>query len=153
MHNGNLGFGGLNPCSQTHGSKKFYSAGQNDPMSTLLSGNYTKVPIMTGAVFNDGYLIVQQTYDYLLKPDNLHHDEHFLKYKIIDQMTESFAMDLGYAFKKEIQNSYFYPSEMGNFDQMIPSDSKLVQSIYYILCLAAAFLYVIGLTLIDLAPC
>ena len=88
-------------------------------MSTLLSGNYTKVPIMTGAVFNDGYLIVQQTYDYLLKPDNLHHDEYFLKYKIIDQMTESFAMDLGYAFKKEIQNSYFYPSEMGNFDQMI----------------------------------
>lgn len=119
MHNGNLGFGGLNPCSQTHGSKKFYSAGQNDPMSTLLSGNYTKVPIMTGAVFNDGYLIVQQTYDYLLKPDNLHHDEYYLKYKIIDQMTESFAMDLGYAFKKEIQNAYFYPTEMGNFDQMI----------------------------------
>ena len=88
-------------------------------MQILLNGNYSKVPIFSGAVYNDGLLIVAQTHDYFLKPDNLHHDEYFLKYKILEKMTQTFGMDLGYAFKTEIQNAYFWPSEMGNFNSML----------------------------------
>ena len=54
--NKGLGFGGMNPCAQTHGSKKFYTSGNNTPLSTLLSGNYTKIPIMGGATKNEGTL-------------------------------------------------------------------------------------------------
>ena len=88
-------------------------------MKILLSGNYTTVPIMAGAVYNEGYLIFQLTYDNLLKPDNLHHNEYFLKYKLLEKMTESFGMELGYAFKSEIQNAYFWPNEMGNLNSMM----------------------------------
>ena len=118
MHDGGLGFGGINPCGQSHGDRKFYEKDQN-PMQILLNGNYSKVPIFSGAVYNDGLLIVAQTHDYFLKPDNLHHDEYFLEYKILEKMTQTFGMDLGYAFKTEIQNAYFWPSEMGNFNSML----------------------------------
>ena len=40
--NGGIGFEGINPCGQTHGSEKLYPVGET-PTSILLSGNYTKV--------------------------------------------------------------------------------------------------------------
>ena len=88
-------------------------------MDILLSGNYTRVPLMSGSNKNDGTLILSQFFDYILKPDNLQNNEYFLKYKIIELMTESFGMEMGYAFKSEIQNAYFWPSEMGEFTSMI----------------------------------
>ena len=45
----------MNPCRQTHGDKKFYPLEQN-PIDILVSGNYTKVPIMAGATKNEGKL-------------------------------------------------------------------------------------------------
>ena len=39
--NKGLGFGGMNPCRQTHGDKKFYPMDQN-PIDILVNGNYTK---------------------------------------------------------------------------------------------------------------
>ena len=52
-----MGFGGINPCSQTHGQLKFWSEGQS-PLQTLLAGNYTPVPIFAGACANDGTLVL-----------------------------------------------------------------------------------------------
>ena len=108
----------MNPCMQTHGAEKFWTVGQS-PLNILLSGNYSKVPLMGGATKNDGTLILSETYDYVLKPNNWHHDEYFLKYKFLDLMTEFFRMDLGYAFKSNIEKAYFWPNEMGDFTAMI----------------------------------
>ena len=108
----------MNPCMQTHGAEKFWTVGQS-PLNILLSGNYSKVPLMGGATKNDGTLILYETYDYFLKPNNWHHDEYFLKYKFLDLMTEFFRMELGYAFKSTIEKAYFWPNEMGDFTAMI----------------------------------
>lgn len=50
---GSLGFGGTIPCAQTKGEKKFYVEGQH-PENILISGNYTKLPIMFGANKHEG---------------------------------------------------------------------------------------------------
>ena len=55
-----MGFGGINPCSQTHGQQKFWSEGQS-PLKTLTTGNYTPVPIFAGACANDGTLVLSGT--------------------------------------------------------------------------------------------
>lgn len=52
-----MGFGGFNPCPQTHGEQKFWSYGQS-PLNTLLTGNYTPVAIFAGACANDGTLVL-----------------------------------------------------------------------------------------------
>ena len=58
-----MGFGGINPCSQTHGEQKFWSEGQT-PLKTLKTGNYTPVPIFAGACANDGTLVLSGTRQY-----------------------------------------------------------------------------------------
>ena len=58
-----MGFGGINPCSQTHGAQKFWSEGQT-PLKTLKTGNYTPVPIFAGACANDGTLVLSGTRQY-----------------------------------------------------------------------------------------
>ena len=55
-----MGFGGIQPCAQTHGKEKFWAKGQG-PMKTLLAGNYTHVPIFGGACANDGTLVLSGT--------------------------------------------------------------------------------------------
>ena len=55
-----MGFGGINPCGQTHGEQKFWAEGQS-PLKTLTTGNYTPVPIFAGACANDGTLVLSGT--------------------------------------------------------------------------------------------
>ena len=66
-----MGFGGINPCSQTHGEQKFWSEGQT-PLKTLKTGNYTPVPIFAGACANDGTLVLSGTrqYFFFVKQNN-----------------------------------------------------------------------------------
>ena len=112
-----MGFGGINPCSQSHGEKKFYEVDQS-PLKVFKSGNYTPLPLMAGGCANDGTLVVSTAYSQNLVPLGLDQDEHFLKYGIVDYMTDIVNMDMGYAFTHDIQKDYFKDSEMGNFDLM-----------------------------------
>ena len=76
--------------------------------------------------------------EYFLKPDELHLNEYYLKYKILELMTDVGGLGLGYAFKSEIQNSYFWPNEMGDFTAMIRG-LKDVISIVEILSFTGCF--------------
>ena len=87
---GGMGFGGINPCPQSHGKNKFYELDQT-PLKLFKSGNYTKVPLMAGACANDGTLVLSTAYSQNLVPLGLDTDEHFLKYGIIEYM-----MDIDY---------------------------------------------------------
>ena len=108
----------MNPCSQSHGDKLFYPVGQT-PMSILLNGNYTKVPIMGGATKNEGTLVLSEAHEYYLKPENLQNDEYYLKYKVVDVIFNAGGVKLGYAFKNEVEKAYFSPNELGDFTAMI----------------------------------
>ena len=112
-----MGFGGINPCPQSHGKKKFYEVDQS-PLKLFKSGNYTKVPLMAGACANDGTLVLSTAYSQNLVPLGLDTDEHFLKYGIIEYMTDIVDMDAAFAFTHDIQKDYFKDNEMGNFDLM-----------------------------------
>ena len=89
------------------------------PMSILLNGNYTKVPIMGGATKNEGTLVLSEAHEYYLKPENLQNDEYYLKYKVVDVIFNAGGVKLGYAFKNEVQKAYFTSTEMGDFTAMI----------------------------------
>ena len=114
---GGMGFGGINPCPQSHGKNKFYELDQT-PLKLFKSGNYTKVPLMAGACANDGTLVLSTAYSQNLVPLGLDTDEHFLKYGIIEYMTDIVDMDAAFAFTHDIQKDYFKDNEMGNFDLM-----------------------------------
>ena len=45
-------------------------------------------------------------------------DVNFLKHKILELMFEVVGMDLGYSIKNPVQEAYFWPSEIGNFQAM-----------------------------------
>ena len=42
-------------------------------------------------------------------------DAHWLKYRAMEETMRVVKIEGGYAFKKDIQDAYFYPNEMGNF--------------------------------------
>ena len=94
-----MGFGGINPCSQTHGAQKFWSEGQT-PLKTLKTGNYTPVPIFAGACANDGTLVLSGTRQYiffLLRKTRVIYDATFsisTEYKQIDQLKLQSCFDL-----------------------------------------------------------
>jgi len=112
-----MGFGGINPCSQTHGAQKFWSEGQT-PLKTLKTGNYTPVPIFAGACANDGTLVLSESYEAYIQPEGFDQDEAYLRYNILELMFDTVNMDLGYAFKDYVEEAYFWPFEIGNFQAM-----------------------------------
>ena len=53
MQRGKIGFGGTNPCGQTAGAKKFYTAYEN-PTDLLINGEYRHIPVFFGANSHEG---------------------------------------------------------------------------------------------------
>ena len=42
-------------------------------------------------------------------------DPHFLKYRSMEELMKVVKVNGGYAFTQDVQDVYFYPNEMGNF--------------------------------------
>ena len=42
-------------------------------------------------------------------------DEHFLRYRAMEELMKVVGVTGGYAFTQDVQEAYFYPNEMGNF--------------------------------------
>ena len=82
---------------------------------------YYEYCLVFGVDFQDCILIVlsEMYFDFLIPNGDLHLDEYFLKYKLLEVISEFGGLELGYAFKTEIQNAYFWPNEMGHFTSMI----------------------------------
>lgn len=51
-------------------------------------------------------------------PNGLDKDESFLKHKVLELMFKTTNTDLGYALNDFIQDAFFWPFEMGNFQAM-----------------------------------
>jgi len=122
---GGMGFEGANPCGQTHGAEKLYPSGQT-PTEILLSGNYTKVPLMAGACQNDGTLFLAMFYSGRFFITGEAEDAHWLKYRAMEETMRVVKIEGGYAFKRDIQDAYFYPNEMGNFQAMTRGMTDLI---------------------------
>ena len=60
MLRGKLGFGGTNPCGQTAGKKKFYTAFEN-PRDLLINGEYRHIPVFFGANSHEGSYVYTGT--------------------------------------------------------------------------------------------
>ena len=111
---GGIGFEGVNPCGQTHGSEKLYPIGQT-PTDILVSGNYTQVPLMAGANANDGTFFLTWFYSGRLFPLGEADDAHWLKYRSVEEFFKVTKMSGGYSFRQDVEDAYFYPNEMGDF--------------------------------------
>ena len=70
---------------------------------------------MAGANANDGTLFLTLFYSGRFFPTGEAEDAHWLKYRSMEELFKVTKMNGGYAFKQDVQDAYFYPSEMGNF--------------------------------------
>ena len=113
------GFGGTTPCSQTHGKRKFYEDHEN-PKDILYDGNYESVPIMFGANSHEGSYVYGVVYNDFMEPNDLIHNETFLRYDIIHTLMQVVDVSNSYAVEYMIQKEYFEDSMMGNLTAMQP---------------------------------
>ena len=113
------GFGGTTPCSQTHGTRKFYEHHET-PKDLLYEGNYEHVPIMFGANSHEGSYVYGVVYNEFMKPNNLTNNETFLRYDIIHTLMQVVDVSNSYAVEYMIEQEYFEDWMMGNLTAMQP---------------------------------
>ena len=106
------GFGGTTPCSQTHGKRKFYEDHEN-PKDILYDGSYESVPILFGANSHEGSYVYGVVYNEYMDPNDLVHNETFLRYDIIHTLMQVVDVSNSYAVEYMIQKEYFEDWMMG----------------------------------------
>jgi len=114
---GGLGFGGLIPCAQKAGERKFYTEYEN-PTVKLQSGDYESVPIFFGANKHEGSFVYAAVYNSFLTNNSLTEDSSFLKYDLIPQLLSTVQMKNSYGIEKLLEDTYFDAWQLGDLEAM-----------------------------------
>jgi len=118
-NSGSLGFGGLIPCAQKAGDRKFYTEHET-PVDKMLAGNYESVPIFFGANKHEGAFVYGAVYNSFLTSNNLTEDSSFLKYDLIPQLLRTVQMDNSYGIEHLLDATYFDSWQLGDLMAMQP---------------------------------
>jgi len=116
---GGLGFGGLIPCAQKAGERKFYTEHQT-PVAKMIAGDYESVPIFFGANKHEGAFVYAAVYNSYLTSNNLTEDSTFLKYDLIPQLLRTVEMDNSYGIEHLLDDTYFDSWQLGDLAAMQP---------------------------------
>merc|ERR1712142_854955 len=116
---GGLGFGGLIPCAQTKGERKFYTEHET-PAEKMHSGDYESVPIFFGANKHEGSFVYATVYNTFLLNNSLTEDSGFLKYDLIPQLLRTVQMENSYGIEHLLDDTYFDPWQLGDLMAMQP---------------------------------
>eukprot|EP00091_Calanus_sinicus_P025444 TRINITY_DN971_c0_g1_i10.p1 TRINITY_DN971_c0_g1~~TRINITY_DN971_c0_g1_i10.p1 ORF type:complete len:352 (-),score=125.29 TRINITY_DN971_c0_g1_i10:131-1186(-) len=116
---GGLGFGGLIPCAQKAGERKFYTEHET-PVEKMHSGDYESVPIFFGANKHEGSFVYATVYNTFLTNNSLTEDEGFLKYDLIPQLLRTVQMDNSYGIEHLLDDTYFDLWQLGDLLAMTP---------------------------------
>lgn len=128
--NASMGYSGTQPCGQTKGQRKFYTADQT-PTDILFSGDYHHVPVMYGATKDEGSFVFGTLYnDFLLKA-NITINYQFLKYEVIPTLMKTVGVSNYYPLKELLRESYFDPWMIGDIMNMTPGFTDLL-SVFFI---------------------
>ncbi|TRY73092.1 hypothetical protein TCAL_02196 [Tigriopus californicus] len=126
---GSLGFGGTIPCAQTKGEKKFYVEGQH-PENILISGNYTKVPIMFGANKHEGSYVYGVVYFDFLVPNNIQNDTEFMRDELVLTLLRAVGISQEYALAQLLEQYFFQEWQMGDLGQMTPGTVDMLSTFF-----------------------
>jgi len=116
---GGLGFGGLIPCAQKAGDRKFYEENET-PADKMIGGDYESVPIFFGANKHEGSFVYAAVYNSFLTNNSLTEDSTFLKYDLIPQLLRTVQMDNSYGIEHLLHDTYFEPWQLGSLIDMTP---------------------------------
>eukprot|EP00090_Calanus_glacialis_P005797 TRINITY_DN14495_c0_g1_i1.p1 TRINITY_DN14495_c0_g1~~TRINITY_DN14495_c0_g1_i1.p1 ORF type:complete len:687 (+),score=181.02 TRINITY_DN14495_c0_g1_i1:28-2088(+) len=116
---GGLGFGGLIPCAQKAGERKFYTEHET-PVEKMHSGDYESVPIFFGANKHEGSFVYATVYNSFLTNNSLTEDAGFLKYDLIPQLLRTVQMDNSYGIEHLLDDTYFDLWQLGDLLAMTP---------------------------------
>jgi len=116
---GGLGFGGLIPCAQTKGERKFYTEHET-PAEKMHSGDYESVPIFFGANKHEGSFVYATVYNTFLMNNSLTEDSGFLKYDLIPQLLRTVQMENSYGIEHLLDDTYFDLWQLGDLMAMQP---------------------------------
>jgi len=116
---GELGFGGLIPCAQKAGERKFYTEHET-PTAKMHAGDYESVPIFFGANKHEGSFVYAAVYNSFLTSNNLTDDQTFLKYDLIPQLLRTVEMENSYGIEHLLDDTYFDLWQLGDLMAMQP---------------------------------
>jgi len=114
---GGLGFGGLIPCAQTKGERKFYTQHET-PTEKMHSGDYESVPILFGANKHEGSFVYATVYNTYITNNSLTEDSGFLKYDLIPQLLRTVQMENSYGIEHLLDDTYFDLWQLGDLMDM-----------------------------------
>ncbi|XP_066974676.1 juvenile hormone esterase-like [Macrobrachium rosenbergii] len=122
--NGGLGFKGLCPVVQDSlkgASVDFELVIPSPPLDILGQGDFMRVPMMAGAVRDEGSLVIGLAYkDYMEPLGHYTNDTDFVKYEAVSTLIRAFGLDdVNSAVANSMRVAYFPNAEMGNWDSMI----------------------------------
>lgn len=126
---GSLGFGGTIPCAQTKGEKKFYVEGQH-PENILISGNYTKLPIMFGANKHEGSYVYGVVYFDFLEPNNFQNDTDFLRDELVLTLLRAVGISQEYALAQLLEQYYYEGWQIGDLKLMTPGTIDMLSTFF-----------------------
>ncbi|XP_046395469.1 juvenile hormone esterase-like [Ischnura elegans] len=110
------GFGGAIPVVQKAGKKRYIT---KPAIEMIKSGDYSKVPMMSGANRDDGTFLFSVLYKNYLRPNKLLDDMEFLSHSIPDcVLKDNNIEDPNFWLNDALFSRYTTPETLGNFTAM-----------------------------------